>query len=120
MKKIGFDNEKYFKLQKEKIQARIASFDNKLYMEFGGKLFDDFHASRVLPGFHFNNKVELMKQMRDDMEIVIAINALDIEHNKIRSDNALSYDQELLRLVDAFRDLGLYVGSVVKIGRAHV
>lgn len=113
MKKIGFDNEKYFKLQKEKIQARIASFDNKLYMEFGGKLFDDFHASRVLPGFHFNNKVELMKQMRDDMEIVIAINALDIEHNKIRSDNALSYDQELLRLVDAFRDLGLYVGSVV-------
>ncbi len=113
MIKIGFDNEKYFRLQKEKIQERIASFDNKLYMEFGGKLFDDFHASRVLPGFHYNNKVELLKQMRDDMEIVIAINALDIEHNKIRSDNALSYDQELLRLIDAFRDLGLFVGSVV-------
>lgn len=113
MKKIGFDNDKYFKLQKEKIQERIESFDNKLYMEFGGKLFDDFHAARVLPGFHYNNKVELLKQMRDDMEIVIAINALDIEHNKIRSDNALSYDQELLRLVDAFRDMDLYVGSIV-------
>ena len=113
MTNIGFDNNKYFKLQKEKIQERIESFDNKLYMEFGGKLFDDFHASRVLPGFHYNNKVELLKQLRDDMEIVIAINALDIEHNKIRSDNALSYDQELLRLIDAFRDMDLYVGSVV-------
>ena len=113
MKNIGFDNEKYFELQKQKIQERIALFDNKLYMEFGGKLFDDFHAARVLPGFHYNNKVKLLKQMRDDMEIVIAINALDIEHNKIRSDNGLSYDQELLRLVDAFRDLNLFVGSIV-------
>lgn len=113
MKKIGFDNDKYFELQKLKIQERIALFDNKLYMEFGGKLFDDFHAARVLPGFHYNNKVELLKQMSDDMEIIIAINALDIEQNKIRSDNGLSYDQELLRLVDAFRDLDLYVGSIV-------
>ena len=113
MKKIGFDNEKYFKLQKEKIQERIELFDNKLYMEFGGKLFDDFHAARVLPGFHYDNKAELLMQMRDDLEVVIAINALDIEHNKIRSDNALSYDQELLRLIDSFRDMGLYVSSVV-------
>lgn len=113
MKIIGFDNEKYFKLQKEKIQERIELFDNKLYMEFGGKLFDDFHAARVLPGFHYDNKAELLMQMRDDLEVVIAINALDIEHNKIRSDNALSYDQELLRLIDSFRDMGLYVSSVV-------
>lgn len=113
MNNIGFDNDKYFKLQKEKIQERIKLFDNKLYMEFGGKLFDDFHAARVLPGFHYNNKVELLKQLSDDMEIIIAINALDIEHNKIRSDNGLSYDQEVLRLVDAFRDLNLNVGSIV-------
>lgn len=113
MKKIGFDNEKYFKLQKQKIQERIELFGNKLYMEFGGKLFDDFHASRVLPGFHYDNKAELLMQLRDDLEVVIAINALDIEHNKIRSDNALSYDQELLRLIDSFRDMGLYVSSVV-------
>lgn len=113
MKTIGFDNEKYFKLQQEKIQDRIELFDNKLYMEFGGKLFDDFHAYRVLPGFNYDNKIELMKKMRNDIEIVIAINALDIEHNKIRNDNSLTYDQELLRLVDEFRSENLYVGSVV-------
>ena len=109
----GFDNEKYFKLQKEKIQDRIEMFDNKLYMEFGGKLFDDYHAERVLPGFLKDNKIELMKQLKDDMEIVIAISAVDIEHNKLRNDNDLSYDQEVLRLVDVFRDNDLYVGSVV-------
>ncbi len=113
MKKIGFDNEKYFSLQKEKIQKRIEMFDNKLYMEFGGKLFDDYHAERVLPGFLKDNKIELMKQLKDDMEIVIAISAVDIEHNKLRNDNDLSYDQEVLRLVDVFRDSDLYVGSVV-------
>lgn len=113
MKKIGFDNDKYFSLQKEKIQKRIEMFDNKLYMEFGGKLFDDYHAERVLPGFLKDNKIELMKQLKDDMEIVIAISAVDIEHNKLRNDNDLSYDQEVLRLVDVFRDSDLYVGSVV-------
>ncbi len=113
MKKIGFDNDKYFRLQKEKIQDRIEMFDNKLYMEFGGKLFDDYHAERVLPGFLKNNKIELMKQLKDDIEIVIAISALDIEHNKLRNDNDLSYAQEVLRLADVFKDNHLYVGSVV-------
>ncbi len=113
MNKIGFDNDKYFRLQKDKIQDRIANFDNKLYMEFGGKLFDDYHAERVLPGFIKDNKIELMKQLKDDIEIVIAISALDIEHNKLRNDNDLSYDQEVLRLADVFRDSDLYVGSVV-------
>ncbi len=113
MYKLGFDNNKYFDLQKQKIQERIGLFDNKLYMEFGGKLFDDFHASRVLPGFLADNKIELMKQLKDDIEIVIAISALDIEHNKLRNDNDLSYDQEVLRLVDVFRDTDLFVGSIV-------
>lgn len=113
MYKIGFDNDKYFELQKQKIQERIELFDNKLYMEFGGKLFDDYHASRVLPGFLADNKIELMKKLKDDIEIVIAISALDIEHNKLRNDNDLSYDQEVLRLVDVFRATDLYVGSIV-------
>lgn len=113
MFKIGFDNDKYFKLQKQKIQERIEFFDNKLYMEFGGKLFDDYHASRVLPGFLEDNKIELMKQLKEDIEIVIAISAIDIEHNKLRNDNDLSYDQEVLRLVDVFRETDLFVGSVV-------
>lgn len=113
MNKIGFDNDKYFRLQKQKIQDRISMFDNKLYMEFGGKLFDDYHAQRVLPGFLKDNKIELMKQLKNDIEIVIAISALDIEHNKMRNDNDLSYDQEVLRLVDVFKANGLFVGSVV-------
>lgn len=113
MANIGFDNDKYFKLQKRKILERIDMFGNKLYMEFGGKLFDDYHASRVLPGFLPDNKIEVMKQLKDDIEIIIAISALDIEHNKSRSDNDLSYDQEVLRLVDVFRDNNLYVGSII-------
>ena len=110
--KIGFDNDKYLKLQSEKIKERIAAFGGKLYLEFGGKLFDDYHASRVLPGFHPDSKINMLTQLKDDAEIVVVINAADIEKNKVRSDLGITYDVDVLRLIDAFRNYGLYVGSV--------
>jgi len=114
MKKgTGFDNEKYIKMQSEKIRERIASFGGKLYLEFGGKLFDDFHASRVLPGFKPDSKINMLTKLKDQAEIVIAINASDIEKNKVRGDLGITYDMDVLRLIDAFRSYGLYVGSVV-------
>ena len=111
--KTGFDNDKYLTLQSEKIQERIKAFGGKLYMEFGGKLFDDFHASRVLPGFQPDSKIRMLKNLKDDAEIVIAINSADIEKNKVRGDLGITYDVDVLRLIDAFRESGLYVGSVV-------
>ena len=113
MKEIGFDNQKYVHLQSEHIKKRIAQFGGKLYLEFGGKLFDDFHASRVLPGFEPDSKVKLLLQLKEQAEIVIVINASDIEKNKIRGDLGITYDLDVLRLIDAFRGIGLYVGSVV-------
>ncbi len=113
MKKIGFDNEKYLKLQSENIRERIAKFDNKLYLEFGGKLFDDFHASRVLPGFAPDSKIKMLMELSDQAEVVIVISAGDIEKSKIRGDLGITYDLDVLRLIDAFREIGLYVGSVV-------
>ncbi len=113
MLKIGFDNQKYLTTQSEQIQRRIAQFGGKLYLEFGGKLFDDYHASRVLPGFQPDSKIRMLQQLKDDVEIVIAINAADIEKNKIRGDLGITYDDDVLRLIDTFRSLGLYVGSVV-------
>ena len=109
----GFDNDKYLQLQSEHIRERIKSFGGKLYLEFGGKLFDDFHASRVLPGFQPDSKIRMLSTMKDDAEIVIAINASDIEKNKVRGDLGITYDMDVLRLIDAFRDYGLFVGSVV-------
>jgi len=109
----GFDNEKYLELQSEHIRRRIEQFGGKLYLEFGGKLFDDFHASRVLPGFAPDSKMKLLLNMKEQAEVVFAINAEDIEKNKIRGDLGITYDQDLLRLIDAFRAIGLYVGSVV-------
>ena len=111
--KIGFDNQKYLSMQSEHIMDRLAQFGGKLYLEFGGKLFDDFHASRVLPGFEPDSKVRMLLQLKDQAEIVIAINAADIEKNKVRGDLGITYDLDVLRLIDAFRSIGLYVGSVV-------
>ncbi len=110
--KIGFDNEKYLKMQSEHILERIEKFDNKLYLEFGGKLFDDFHASRVLPGFLPDSKLKMLLELKDQAEIVIVISAEDIESNKIRGDFGITYDLDVLRLIDAFRNMGLFVGSV--------
>ena len=112
MAKIGFDNEKYLRLQSEKIKERIAAFGGKLYLEFGGKLFDDYHASRVLPGFKPDSKINMLVQLKDQAEIVIVINAEDIEKNKVRGDLGITYDLDVLRLIDAFHGYGLYVGSV--------
>ena len=111
--KIGFDNEKYLKIQSEHIKERIAKFGNKLYLEFGGKLFDDYHASRVLPGFEPDSKLKMLMQLSDYAEIIIVINAQDIEKNKVRSDLGITYDMDVLRLRDEFQDRGLMVGSVV-------
>ena len=111
--KIGFDNEKYLRMQSEKIRERIQMFGGKLYLEFGGKLFDDYHASRVLPGFKPDSKVNMLLQLKDQAEIVIVINSSDIEKNKVRGDLGITYDVDVLRLIDAFREIGLYVGSVV-------
>ncbi|MBR1440980.1 MAG: DUF1846 family protein, partial [Lachnospiraceae bacterium] len=113
MVKIGFDNDKYLKMQSERIRERIGQFGGKLYMEFGGKLFDDYHASRVLPGFQPDSKIRMLTQLKEDAEIVIAINSGDIEKNKVRGDLGITYDMDVLRLIDAFRSYGLYVGSVV-------
>lgn len=112
MADIGFDNEKYLSLQSQRIKERIAAFGGKLYLEFGGKLFDDYHASRVLPGFKPDSKINMLVQLKDQAEIVIVINAADIEKNKMRSDLGITYDLDVLRLIDAFRGYGLYVGSV--------
>ncbi len=113
MMRVGFDNEKYLKLQSKHIKERIAQFGGKLYLEFGGKLFDDYHASRVLPGFQPDSKIDMLVQLKDDAEIVIVISAGDIEKNKVRGDLGITYDMDVLRLIDAFRGYGLYVGSVV-------
>ena len=113
MSKIGFDNEKYIRLQSEHIRERIDMFGGKLYLEFGGKLFDDFHAARVLPGFAPDSKIRMLVELRHEAEIVIVINAADIEKNKVRGDLGITYDQDVLRLIDAFRGFELYVGSVV-------
>ncbi len=113
MARMGFDNEEYVRLQSQNIRDRIAMFGDKLYMEFGGKLFDDFHASRVLPGFKPDSKVKMLLELKDDAEIVIAIDANAIEKNKRRGDLGITYDLDTLRLIDAFRGIGLYVGSVV-------
>ncbi len=110
---VGFSSEKYLKMQAEHIKERIEKFGGKLYLEFGGKLFDDYHASRVLPGFAPDNKVKMLLELKDKAEIIIAINAGDIEKNKVRGDYGITYDLDVLRLVDAFRGFGLYVGSVV-------
>ena len=113
MRKQGFDSEKYLKIQSEHIKNRIAQFDGKLYLEFGGKLFDDFHASRVLPGFEPDNKLKMLMQLRDDAEIVIVISAEDIEKNKVRGDLGITYDEDVLRLREEFLHCGLMVNSVV-------
>ena len=113
MSRIGFDNDKYLSTQSEQIRRRIAQFGGKLYLEFGGKLFDDYHASRVLPGFEPDSKIRMLQQLGDDAEIVIAINAADIEKNKVRGDLGITYDADVLRLIDTFREMNLYVGSVV-------
>ncbi len=113
MVKQGFDNESYLKLQSEHIKERINNFGGKLYLEFGGKLFDDFHASRVLPGFQPDSKIRMLMQLKEEAEIVLVINAYDIEKNKVRGDLGITYDQDTLRLIDAFRGCGLLVGSVV-------
>ena len=113
MYKIGFDNNKYLKLQSEKIKERISQFGGKLYLEFGGKLFDDYHASRVLPGFEPDSKIRMLTELKDQAEIIIAVNSADIEKNKVRGDLGITYDLDVLRLIDAFRGFGLYVGSVV-------
>ncbi len=113
MARIGFDNAKYISLQSDHIKKRIETFGGKLYLEFGGKLFDDYHASRVLPGFEPDSKMRMLLSFESQVEIIIVINANDIEKNKIRGDLGISYDDDVLRLMDIFRGMGLYVGSVV-------
>ncbi len=113
MKKIGFDNAAYISKQSEQISQRINEFGGKLYLEFGGKLFDDFHASRVLPGFAPDSKLQMLKSIADDVEVVIVINSGDIESNKMRRDLGITYDADVLRLIDEYRNAGLFVGSVV-------
>ncbi len=113
MRPIGFDNDKYIKLQSQKIQERVSSFGGKLYLEFGGKLFDDYHASRVLPGFQPDSKIRMLLKMKDDAEVIIVVSAPSIEQNKIRGDLGISYDMDTLRMIDAFNEIGLLVGGVV-------
>ncbi len=113
MQKIGFNNDLYVEKQSEKILERINMYGGKLYLEFGGKLFDDHHASRVLPGFKPDAKISLLKKMKDQMEILICISAPDIERKKIRADYGITYDADVLRLMDLLRDMGIYIGSVV-------
>ena len=111
--RIGFDNDKYIALQAEHIRDRISQFGGKLYLEFGGKLFDDFHASRVLPGFEPDSKIRMLKQLIDDVEIIVSINANDIEKSKMRGDLGITYDSDVMRLISVYREHGLFVGSVV-------
>jgi len=115
----AFDSEKYLALQRDKIIERINMFKGKLYLEFGGKMFEDFHASRVLPGYDPNNKIKLLTELKDQVELIICINANNIENTKSRGDLGISYDQEVFRLVDALRSLDLYVGSVVITQYTH-
>ena len=110
--KTAFDNQRYVETQSARIRARIAQFGGKLYLEFGGKLFDDYHAARVLPGFAPDSKIRMLLEMRDSVEIVMVINAADIEQSKVRGDLGITYDEDVLRLIDTFRGEGLYVGSV--------
>ena len=105
--KIGFDNDKYLQMQSAHIKERISQFDNKLYLEFGGKLFDDYHASRVLPGFQPDSKLRMLDKLSDQAEIIIVISAEDIERNKIRGDLGITYDSDVLRLMNIYRDRGL-------------
>ena len=111
MQQIGFDYNKYVLVQSENIRKRIDRFGGKLYLEFGGKLFDDYHASRVLPGFAPDSKMRMLLEMKDEAEIVIAISADDIERSKRRGDLGITYDEDTLRLIDAFRGIGLYIGT---------
>ena len=113
MNKIGFDSDKYLKIQSEKIRERIKLFDNKLYLEFGGKIFDDYHAARVLPGFRPDNKIQLLKQFKNDLEVIFCINSSDIEKSKIRADYGISYELELLRLIEKLQEQGISINSVV-------
>ena len=113
MANLGFDNDKYLQTQSEHIRDRLAQFGGKLYLEFGGKLYDDYHASRVLPGFAPDSKLQMLLQLKDQVEMVISINAADIEKNKIRGDLGITYDRDVIRLIGIFRGLGLYVSSVV-------
>ena len=113
MRKIGFDNDKYLSMQSEHIRERIGQFGDKLYLEFGGKLFDDYHASRVLPGFAPDSKLQMLLQLADQAEMIISINAADIERNKIRHDPGITYDQDVFRLIGVYKEKGLYVSSVV-------
>ena len=113
MRELAFDNDKYLSMQSAHIRERIAQFGGKLYLEFGGKLYDDNHASRVLPGFQPDSKLRMLLQLKDQVEMVIAINADDIEKNKIRGDLGITYDRDVIRLIGVFRDFGLYVSSVV-------
>ena len=110
--KIGFDNKKYVKMQSQEIMKRFKSFD-KLYLEIGGKLFDDSHASRVLPGFKSDAKIMMLSELKDDLEIIFCINANDIEKNKVRAEHGITYDIEVLRLIDNLRNLGFMINSVV-------
>ncbi len=110
---IAFDNEKYLKIQKEKIEERIQMFDNKLYLEFGGKIFDDYNASRVLPGFNPDAKIKLLQEFKENLEIIFCINANNIQKNKIRADYGIGYDVELLRLIESISKLGIEINSVV-------
>ena len=112
MIKEGFDNNKYSQLQSERIRERLSKFGGKLYLEFGGKLFDDYHASRVLPGFKPDSKINMLLRLKDKAEIVVVVSAAAIEQNKIRADLGITYDMDALRLIDAFTERGLYVGSV--------
>ena len=113
MRKLGFDNEKYLAMQSDHIRERISQFGDKLYLEFGGKLFDDYHASRVLPGFEPDSKLRMLMQLADQAEIIMAVSASDITKNKVRYDLGITYDMDVLRLIGVFSELGLYVGSVV-------
>ena len=113
MKRIGFDSDKYISLQSQKIKERIESFGGKLYLEFGGKLFDDYHASRVLPGFCPDSKIKMLMSMKDNAETIIVVSASSIEQNKMRGDLGITYDMDTLRLIDAFGSVGIKVGGVV-------
>ncbi len=113
MQNTGFDNDKYLRMQSEHIMERISNFGGKLYLEFGGKLFDDYHASRVLPGFLPDSKLKMLLQLKDRVEVVITINSADIEKNKLRGDLGITYDLDVIRLIDCFRNIGIYVSSVV-------
>lgn len=104
--RLGFDNEKYLEMQSEHIRSRIDQFGGKLYLEFGGKLFDDNHASRVLPGFHPDSKIRMLMQLKDQVEIVVAVSAMDLEKSKVRGDLGITYGTDTLRLIDVFRGFG--------------